>query len=36
MRKVIISRALWMKIEEIRDYLIFELKLSGKWSRRIK
>ena len=28
MREVIIPRALWRKIENIRDYLIYELKLS--------
>jgi len=27
MREVIISFALWSKIEEIKDYLVFELKL---------
>jgi hypothetical protein len=28
MREVIIPRVLWCKIEDIRDYLIYELKLS--------
>ena len=28
MREVVISTALWIKIEEIRDYLIFNLRLS--------
>ena len=30
MREVIIPYSLWRKIEDIRDYLIFELKLSEK------
>ena len=29
MREVIIPTTLWIKIEEIRDYLIFNLKLSA-------